>query len=124
MKHVYTDVQLGNVPPNSLEVSVKLQKLSLRLCKLFSFYKAKEELLKELSFQASLYSDLPLLASDLPYFPPEEDDEEFEDGIHLVVCVHGLDGEAVLHRGDCCLNLRPLFDFLLCLQETAQTSAW
>lgn len=46
-----------------------------------------------MSFHASLYSDLPLLASDLPYFPPEEDDEEFEDGIHLVVCVHGLDGE-------------------------------
>lgn len=58
-----------------------------------SFYKAKEELFKQLSFQASLYSDLPLLASDLPYFPPEEDDEEFDDGIHLVVCVHGLDGE-------------------------------
>uniref|UniRef100_A0A8C2WMW3 Family with sequence similarity 135 member B n=1 Tax=Cyclopterus lumpus TaxID=8103 RepID=A0A8C2WMW3_CYCLU len=59
-----------------------------------SFYKAKDELLKELSFQASLYSDLPLLASDLPYFPPEEDDEEFDDGIHLVVCVHGLDGNS------------------------------
>lgn len=40
-----------------------------------------------------MYSDLPLLASDFPYFPPEEDDEEFDDGIHLVVCVHGLDGE-------------------------------
>lgn len=60
----------------------------------FSFYKAKDELLKELTFQTSLYSDVPLLASDLPYFPPEEDDEEFDDGIHLVVCVHGLDGEA------------------------------
>uniref|UniRef100_A0A3B5LL15 DUF676 domain-containing protein n=1 Tax=Xiphophorus couchianus TaxID=32473 RepID=A0A3B5LL15_9TELE len=62
--------------------------------RMLSFYKAKEELLKELKFQASLYSDLPLLASDLPYFPPEEDDEEFEDGIHLVVCVHGLDGNS------------------------------
>ncbi|XP_024113665.1 protein FAM135B isoform X1 [Oryzias melastigma] len=62
--------------------------------RMLNFYKAKEELLKELSFQASLYSDLPLLASDLPYFPPEEDDEEFEDGIHLVVCVHGLDGNS------------------------------
>uniref|UniRef100_A0A8C9Z4K9 Family with sequence similarity 135 member B n=1 Tax=Sander lucioperca TaxID=283035 RepID=A0A8C9Z4K9_SANLU len=59
-----------------------------------SFYKAKEDLLKELRFEASLYSDLPLLASDLPYFPPEEDDEEFDDGIHLVVCVHGLDGNS------------------------------
>ncbi|XP_011479604.1 protein FAM135B isoform X1 [Oryzias latipes] len=62
--------------------------------RMLNFYKAKEELLKELSFQATLYSNLPLLASDLPYFPPEEDDEEFEDGIHLVVCVHGLDGNS------------------------------
>ncbi|XP_040910001.1 protein FAM135B [Toxotes jaculatrix] len=62
--------------------------------RMLNFYKAKEELFKELSFQANLYSDLPLLASDLPYFPPEEDDEEFDDGIHLVVCVHGLDGNS------------------------------
>ncbi|XP_071355400.1 protein FAM135B isoform X2 [Trachinotus anak] len=62
--------------------------------RMLNFYKAKEELFKELSFQASLYSDLPLLASDLPYFPPEEEDEEFDDGIHLVVCVHGLDGNS------------------------------
>ncbi|KAM9737888.1 protein FAM135B [Menidia menidia] len=62
--------------------------------RMLNFYKAKEDLLKVLSFQASLYSDLPLLASDLPYFPPEEDDEEFDDGIHLVVCVHGLDGNS------------------------------
>lgn len=58
-----------------------------------SFHRSKEDLVKELVFQATLYSDLPHLASDLPYFPPEEEDEEFEDGIHLVVCVHGLDGE-------------------------------
>ncbi|XP_063041973.1 protein FAM135B [Engraulis encrasicolus] len=58
------------------------------------FYKAKEDLLKELHFQATLYSDLPNLASHLPYFPPEEDEEEFDDGIHLVVCVHGLDGNS------------------------------
>ncbi|KAG7245235.1 hypothetical protein INR49_023807, partial [Caranx melampygus] len=62
--------------------------------RMLNFFKAKEDLFKELSFQASLYSDLPLLASDLPYFPPEEDDEEFDDGIHLVVCVHGLDGNS------------------------------
>ncbi|KAM6899591.1 protein FAM135B [Xenentodon cancila] len=62
--------------------------------RMLNFYKAKEELFKELSFQGSLYSDLPLLASELPYFPPEEDDEEFDDGIHLVVCVHGLDGNS------------------------------
>ncbi|XP_077404958.1 protein FAM135B isoform X3 [Vanacampus margaritifer] len=62
--------------------------------RMLSFFKAKEELFKGMSFQGGLYSDQPLLASDLPYFPPEEDDEEFDDGIHLVVCVHGLDGNS------------------------------
>ncbi|KAM8883382.1 protein FAM135B [Synchiropus picturatus] len=60
---------------------------------ILNFYKAKEEMFEQLSFRANVYSDLPLLASELPYFPPEEDDEEF-DGIHLVVCVHGLDGNS------------------------------
>uniref|UniRef100_A0A8C5GCU2 DUF676 domain-containing protein n=1 Tax=Gouania willdenowi TaxID=441366 RepID=A0A8C5GCU2_GOUWI len=62
--------------------------------RMLNFFKAKEELFKELDFKSGLYSNLPLLASDLPYFPPEEDDEEFDDGIHLVVCVHGLDGNS------------------------------
>uniref|UniRef100_W5LCY1 Family with sequence similarity 135 member B n=1 Tax=Astyanax mexicanus TaxID=7994 RepID=W5LCY1_ASTMX len=62
--------------------------------RMLNFYKAKEAFLRELSFRATLYSDLPLLASDHPYFPPEEEEEEFEDGIHLVVCVHGLDGNS------------------------------
>lgn len=65
----------------------------------FSFYKAKEAFLGKLAFQATLYSDLPLLASDHPYFPPEEEEEEFEDGIHLVVCVHGLDGKYLIVSG-------------------------
>ncbi|XP_036371724.1 protein FAM135B [Megalops cyprinoides] len=62
--------------------------------RMLNFYKVKEELMIQLNFQATLYSDLPQLASDLPYFPPEEEEEEFEDGIHLVVCVHGLDGNS------------------------------
>ncbi|XP_061110796.1 protein FAM135B [Conger conger] len=62
--------------------------------RMLNFYKMKEELMVHLNFQASLYSSLPQLASDLPYFLPEEDEEEFDDGIHLVVCVHGLDGNS------------------------------
>uniref|UniRef100_A0A671KI57 Protein FAM135B-like n=1 Tax=Sinocyclocheilus anshuiensis TaxID=1608454 RepID=A0A671KI57_9TELE len=61
--------------------------------RMINFYKAKEAMLRDLVFRGTLYSDLPYLASDHPYFPPEEDDTEFEDGIHLVVCVHGLDGK-------------------------------
>ncbi|XP_017341428.2 protein FAM135B isoform X2 [Ictalurus punctatus] len=67
------------------------QEISQRM---LNFYKAKEAFLGKLAFRATLYSDVPLLASDHPYFPPEEEEEEFDDGIHLVVCVHGLDGNS------------------------------
>lgn len=38
-----------------------------------------------------MYSDVFKLASSIPYFSMEEDDCSGE-GIHLIVCVHGLDG--------------------------------
>lgn len=38
-----------------------------------------------------MYSDVPLLAPSAPYFSVEEEDGS-EDGVHLIVCVHGLDG--------------------------------
>ncbi|XP_004837962.1 protein FAM135B isoform X1 [Heterocephalus glaber] len=62
--------------------------------RMFSFYQAKEKFKKELKIEGFLYSDLSVLASDTPYFPPEEEEENLEDGIHLVVCVHGLDGNS------------------------------
>lgn len=62
--------------------------------RMISFHQAKETFLKELKFEGLLYSDLPILASDMPYFPPEEEEEPFDDGIHLVICVHGLDGNS------------------------------
>ncbi|KAM8966780.1 protein FAM135B [Pelodytes ibericus] len=60
--------------------------------RMLSFHQSKEKFRKQLTFEGFLYSDLPMLASDMPYFPPEE--ENTEDGIHLVVCVHGLDGNS------------------------------
>ncbi|XP_075406684.1 protein FAM135B [Tenrec ecaudatus] len=62
--------------------------------RMFSFYQAKEKFKKELKIEGFLYSDLSVLASDVPYFPPEEEEDNLEDGIHLVVCVHGLDGNS------------------------------
>ncbi|XP_066121708.1 protein FAM135B [Saccopteryx bilineata] len=62
--------------------------------RMFSFYQAKEKFKKELKIDGFLYSDLSVLASDMPYFPPEEEEGNLEDGIHLVVCVHGLDGNS------------------------------
>nr|XP_061838325.1 protein FAM135B-like isoform X2 [Nerophis lumbriciformis] len=63
--------------------------------RMISFSKAKEAQFEGMKdFAGTFYCDLPVLASQLPYFPPEEEDEEFDDGIHLVVCVHGLDGNS------------------------------
>ncbi|KAK1331870.1 hypothetical protein QTO34_007546 [Cnephaeus nilssonii] len=62
--------------------------------RMFSFYQAKEKFKKDLKIDGFLYSDLSVLASDMPYFPPEEEEESLQDGIHLVVCVHGLDGNS------------------------------
>lgn len=57
-----------------------------------AFIKAKEEM-KQLRLPGFLYSEVPELASSVPYFSLEED-ESCEEGIHLIVCVHGLDGNS------------------------------
>uniref|UniRef100_A0A8C3VL66 Family with sequence similarity 135 member A n=1 Tax=Catagonus wagneri TaxID=51154 RepID=A0A8C3VL66_9CETA len=57
-----------------------------------AFLQAKEEL-KHLKLPGFMYSDVPLLASSVPYFSVEEEDSS-EDGVHLIVCVHGLDGNS------------------------------
>ncbi|XP_039709150.1 protein FAM135A isoform X3 [Pteropus medius] len=57
-----------------------------------AFLQAKEEL-KQLNLPGFMYSDVPLLASSVPYFSMEEEDGS-EDGVHLIVCVHGLDGNS------------------------------
>ncbi|KAM8953920.1 protein FAM135A isoform 1-T1 [Pelodytes ibericus] len=59
---------------------------------MLAFLQAKEEL-KQLRLPGFLYSDVPHLASTVPYFTQEEEDNS-EDGIHLIVCVHGLDGNS------------------------------
>ncbi|XP_073482851.1 protein FAM135A isoform X2 [Aquarana catesbeiana] len=59
---------------------------------MLAFLQAKEEL-KQLKLPGFLYSDVPQLASTVPYFSVEEDDSS-EEGIHLIVCVHGLDGNS------------------------------
>ncbi|XP_043860185.1 protein FAM135A isoform X4 [Dromiciops gliroides] len=57
-----------------------------------AFLQAKEEL-RQLKLPGFMYSDVLQLASSIPYFSMEEDDSS-EDGIHLIVCVHGLDGNS------------------------------
>ncbi|KAK5853890.1 hypothetical protein PBY51_015009 [Eleginops maclovinus] len=57
-----------------------------------AFIKGKEEM-KQLRLPGFLYSEVPELASTVPYFSLEED-ESCDEGIHLIVCVHGLDGNS------------------------------
>ncbi|NXP18766.1 F135A protein, partial [Scytalopus superciliaris] len=57
---------------------------------MLAFLQAKEEL-RQLKLPGFMYSDVFKLASSVPYFSMEEDDCS-EEGIHLIVCVHGLDG--------------------------------
>ncbi|XP_062981075.1 protein FAM135A [Elgaria multicarinata webbii] len=59
---------------------------------MLAFIQAKEEL-KQLQLPGFMYSDVHSLASSVPYFSTEEE-ESAEDGIHLIVCVHGLDGNS------------------------------
>ncbi|KYO47071.1 protein FAM135A [Alligator mississippiensis] len=59
---------------------------------MLAFLQAKEEL-KQLKLPGFMYSDVLRLASSIPYFSMEEEDVS-EDGIHLIVCVHGLDGNS------------------------------
>ncbi|CAM1324765.1 FAM135B (predicted) [Pycnogonum litorale] len=59
------------------------------------FVKAKEEFKKQVSRHWLFYSDFSMLASYTPYFSFNPEFRTLStDGIHLVVCVHGLDGNS------------------------------
>uniref|UniRef100_T1J2Y8 DUF676 domain-containing protein n=1 Tax=Strigamia maritima TaxID=126957 RepID=T1J2Y8_STRMM len=60
-----------------------------------SFVKAKEDFKRQLPNSAILYSDFPTLASTIPYFHVSEDFRiAYSSGLHLIICVHGLDGNS------------------------------
>ncbi|XP_062864338.1 protein FAM135A isoform X2 [Trichomycterus rosablanca] len=56
-----------------------------------AFVQAKEEL-KQLKLPGFMYSEVMELASTVPYFCLDE--EKSDEGVHLIVCVHGLDGNS------------------------------
>ncbi|KAK9871472.1 hypothetical protein WA026_012846 [Henosepilachna vigintioctopunctata] len=60
-----------------------------------AFKKAKAEFKSQLNFPGILYSDLNLFASNVPYFHISDEFRMFSpEGMHLIVCVHGLDGNS------------------------------
>ncbi|XP_063221158.1 protein FAM135A isoform X3 [Bacillus rossius redtenbacheri] len=60
-----------------------------------NFLKSKEEFKRQMNFTGMIYSDFPTLASTLPYFHISDEYRIFSpEGLHLIVCVHGLDGNS------------------------------
>ncbi|XP_047110452.1 uncharacterized protein LOC124787677 [Schistocerca piceifrons] len=60
-----------------------------------SFIKFKEDFKRQMNFTGMIYSDFPTLASTLPYFHISDEYRIFSpEGLHLIVCVHGLDGNS------------------------------
>ncbi|XP_070555676.1 protein FAM135A-like [Ptychodera flava] len=58
------------------------------------FELAKEDLKKRLKYPGELMGDMPMKASIIPYFSVSASDLENDDSddLHLIICVHGLDG--------------------------------
>ncbi|XP_034937509.1 uncharacterized protein [Chelonus insularis] len=60
-----------------------------------NFKKCKEEFKRQMNFPGKIYSDYPNVASSLPYFYISDEYRLFSpEGPHLIICVHGLDGNA------------------------------
>uniref|UniRef100_T1JT85 DUF676 domain-containing protein n=1 Tax=Tetranychus urticae TaxID=32264 RepID=T1JT85_TETUR len=80
------------------EAMPSLKRLSAITSDLITFVKSKEDFrnladLKSLGW--NIYSDFTSLASRIPYFQCDPDLRIFDtDGLHLVVCVHGLGGNS------------------------------
>ncbi|XP_067126175.1 protein FAM135A [Centruroides vittatus] len=86
----------GNSPLGfSEENTVSLRRASAIGADMISFVKAKEEFRQQLGYSWFWYSDLPSAASIVPYFQCDNDLRAFSpEGLHLVICVHGLDGNS------------------------------
>ncbi|XP_055687536.1 protein FAM135A [Lutzomyia longipalpis] len=62
---------------------------------LLEFEKCREEFRKQIKYTGAIYSDFPKLASELPYFHISDEYRAFSpNGLHLIICVHGLDGNS------------------------------
>ncbi|XP_035665847.1 protein FAM135A-like [Branchiostoma floridae] len=82
----------GDLGSTNGEAATAKEKLaSLMALRKMSFKAAKAELLKQLRFPGQVYSNLPSVQPLVPYFYPDMTDD---DGLHLIVCVHGLDGNS------------------------------
>uniref|UniRef100_A0A1A9ZWH6 DUF676 domain-containing protein n=1 Tax=Glossina pallidipes TaxID=7398 RepID=A0A1A9ZWH6_GLOPL len=77
--------------------STKTKKRNTNECSIsvMEFEKYREEFRKQLKYNGSIYSDFTKLSSELPYFYISDEYRAFSpNGMHLIICVHGLDGNS------------------------------
>lgn len=85
----------GSGGDSDAEDNICVRRASAVNADVVSFVKAKEEFRAHLNMPWLWYSDLPALASAVPYFQCDNDLRAFSpEGLHLVICVHGLDGNS------------------------------
>ncbi|XP_068618252.1 protein FAM135A [Battus philenor] len=59
------------------------------------FVKCREEFRQSVKYPGAIYSDFPPVENSLPYFHISDEYRMFNpEGLHLIICVHGLDGNA------------------------------
>lgn len=62
---------------------------------LMEFEKCRIEFRKQIKYSGQMYSDFTKFASELPYFHLNDEYRALSpNGMHLIVCVHGLDGNS------------------------------
>lgn len=62
---------------------------------IMEFEKYREDFRTEINYSGSIYSDFQKFASELPYFYISDEYRSFSpNGVHLIICVHGLDGNS------------------------------
>ncbi|XP_023944853.2 uncharacterized protein LOC112050742 isoform X2 [Bicyclus anynana] len=59
------------------------------------FVKCRDEFRQSVKYPGAIYSDFPPVDNSLPYFHISDEYRMFNpEGLHLIICVHGLDGNA------------------------------
>lgn len=62
---------------------------------LMEFEKYRDEFRKQINYTGHIYSEFTKFASELPYFHINDEYRAFSpNGMHLIICVHGLDGNS------------------------------
>lgn len=87
-------MQMHDDEPND-DQNEQLQQTKMAQLPLMEFEKCRIEFRKHIKYSGQMYCDLMKFASELPYFHINDEYRALSpNGMHLVVCVHGLDGNS------------------------------